>query len=162
MAFGNIGNGTVIELTSEQLQDIIHETLLEAHPIGSIYQSIDNTDPSILFGGTWERIEGRFIMGASDTYPAGSTGGSSTHTHDVSGNAAIGVVSNTTAYDSSGAKISEEFPIGLYAHTHEYDSPFDRGNASYSTMKCIKTKGNANEQSNMPPYVAVYVWRRVA
>lgn len=162
MAFGNIGNGTVIELTSEQLQDIIHETLLEAHPIGSIYQSMDSTDPSILFGGTWERIEGKFIMGASDTYPAGSTGGSPTHTHDVSGDAAIGVMQTTTAYSSTGSKLFEKFPFELYAHTHERDYIFDNGNRFYSELRCVKTKGNANEQSNMPPYIAVYIWRRVA
>ena len=55
--------------------------LLAAHPVGSIYQTISPENPSVTFGGgTWERIEGRFIMGASDTYPAGSTGGSATHT----------------------------------------------------------------------------------
>ncbi len=55
--------------------------LLAAHPVGSIYQTISPENPSVTFGGgTWERIEGKFIMGASDTYPAGSTGGSATHT----------------------------------------------------------------------------------
>ena len=55
--------------------------LLAAHPVGSIYQTISPENPAVTFGGgTWERIEGRFIMGASDTYPAGSTGGSATKT----------------------------------------------------------------------------------
>lgn len=124
--------------------------------------SPDPTSPAELFGGTWEQIKDRFILAAGDTYAAGSTGGSPTHTHDVSGNAAIGVVQNTTAYNSSGDKLSEEFPIGLFAHTHEYDSVFDNGNTFYSDIKCIKTKGNANEQSNMPPYLAAYIWKRIA
>lgn len=136
--------------------------LLAANPVGKLWASDDPTSPASIVGGTWEQIKDCFILAAGDTYAAGSTGGSPTHTHDVSGNAAIGVEQNTTAYNASGAKISEEFSIGLFAHTHEYDVVFDSNNAFYSIMKCVKTKGSANEQSNMPPYVAMYVWKRIA
>lgn len=136
--------------------------LLAANPVGKLWASDDPTSPASIVGGTWEQIKDHFILAAGDTYVAGSTGGSPTHTHYVSGNAAIGIKQNITAYDSSGAKISEEFPIGLFSHTHEYDSLFDSSNAFYSSTQCVKTKGSANEQSNIPPYVAVYVWKRIA
>lgn len=150
-------------LQGKNTQRIKWSALLDKiYPVGCIYQSTSSTSPAELFGGTWEQIKDRFILAAGDTYAAGSTGGSPTHTHDVSGNAAIGVSQNTTAYDSSGARISEEFPISLFAHTHEYDSVFDKGNTFYSSMQCVKTKGKTNEQSNMPPYVSTYVWKRIA
>lgn len=38
--------------------------------------SLDPTDPALLFGGTWEQIEGRFLLASSSSYVAGSTGGS--------------------------------------------------------------------------------------
>ena len=136
--------------------------LLAANPAGKLWASNDPTSPASFIGGTWEQIKDCFILAAGDTYAAGSTGGSPTHRHDVSGNAAIGVMQNTTAYDSSGAILSAEFSINMYAHTHEYDSIFDRSNPYYSILTCVKTKGNANEQSNIPPYVAMYVWRRIA
>lgn len=47
------------------------------------WASNDPTSPASFIGGTWERIEGEFIMGASDAYPAGTTGGSATHTQTV-------------------------------------------------------------------------------
>lgn len=49
--------------------------LLAAHPVGSIYQTISPENPSVTFGGgTWEKIaQDRVLMGASDTYPAGTT-----------------------------------------------------------------------------------------
>lgn len=51
-------------------------------PVGSIYISVTNTNPSTIFGGTWERIQGKFLIGADDsTYKLGTTGGSSTHNH---------------------------------------------------------------------------------
>lgn len=133
-------------------------TVDDIYPVGSIYMSVNATDPGRLFGGAWERIKERFLLGAGDTHTAGSTGGSSTHTHDISGNAAIGVIQNTTAYDSSGAKLSDEFPIGLFSHTHEYDSVFDINNALYSSASCVKVKGSADEQSNTPPlFGSVYL-----
>lgn len=48
---------------------------LEIFPVGSIYTSINSTNPATLFGGTWEQIQGRFLLSASSSYAAGDTGG---------------------------------------------------------------------------------------
>lgn len=45
-----------------------------AHPIGSYYWSENPTDPSVLFGGTWERIKDKFILAAGDNYEIGEAG----------------------------------------------------------------------------------------
>ena len=55
-------------------------------------------------GGTVPDLRGRMIMGASDEHEAGSTGGSETHTHSVSG-----TVGETTL-------TKEQMP----SHTHGY------------------------------------------
>lgn len=53
----------------------------KVYPVGSIYMSVNDTNPATLFGGTWEEIAGgRVLMGANSTYTLGSTGGSYTHT----------------------------------------------------------------------------------
>ena len=52
---------------------------LSMYPIGSIYRSVKSTDPSELFGGTWELLKDVFLMAAGDSYPAGSTGGEAEH-----------------------------------------------------------------------------------
>lgn len=52
---------------------------LAAYPVGSIYVSTSGTSPATLFGGTWEQIQGRFLLGASSSHSAGSTGGEETH-----------------------------------------------------------------------------------
>ena len=36
------------------------------YPIGSIYMSVNDTSPASLFGGEWERLEGRFLLGAGE------------------------------------------------------------------------------------------------
>lgn len=62
-----------------QLGDSAWLTAQGAYPVGSIYLSVTDVDPSSLFGGTWERIGGRFLLGADSTYAAGSTGGEASH-----------------------------------------------------------------------------------
>ena len=55
------------------------------YPIGSLYWSSKDTDPSTLFGGTWVQIKDRFVLACGDTYTSsGATGGTSTVTLSVS------------------------------------------------------------------------------
>lgn len=58
-----------------QLGDSAWLTAQGAYPVGAIYLSMTEVNPAALFGGTWERIGGRFLLGADTTYAAGSTGG---------------------------------------------------------------------------------------
>ena len=63
-----------------------HTHFDEMYPVGSIYMSVNSTDPSMLFGGTWERITGAFLLAATDggnsgaSQAAGNTGGAATVT----------------------------------------------------------------------------------
>lgn len=64
---------------SSVLAELRSQVLLAAYPVGSIYTSVNATSPATLFGGVWERIGGRFLLGADSTYTAGSTGGEANH-----------------------------------------------------------------------------------
>lgn len=58
------------------------------YPVGSIYMSVNSTDPGDLFGGTWSQIQDTFLLAAGSNHAAGSTGGNETvdlsHNHGVS------------------------------------------------------------------------------
>lgn len=61
------------------LQSSVANIASTIYPVGSIYMSMQHTAPSILFGGTWEALDdGRVLIGANNTYAAGTVGGSST------------------------------------------------------------------------------------
>ena len=53
---------------------------INAYPVGAIYISGNNTSPAYYFGGTWEKIEDKFLLAAGSTYTAGDTGGAETVT----------------------------------------------------------------------------------
>lgn len=123
------------------------------YPVGSIYMSVGNADPTALFGGTWERLEDRFLLGAGSTYTAGDTGGEATHTlteneipsHHHS------ITANRTSIEASG--------YGFVAN-----GPFtDRGLILRNTADMATTNtGGGQAHNNMPPYLVVYMWKRTA
>lgn len=138
--------------------------LLAAHPVGSIYQTTSPENPSVTFGGgIWERIEGRFIMGASDHYPAESTGGETEHTlteselPNVTGNVEFqsdgnsqGIVNGT-----GGAFAMGQMALGAFQPNNKVS---ETGTARQFKMSF----GSNLPHNNLPPYIAVYIWRRVA
>lgn len=129
-----------------QLGESAWLTAQGAYPVGAIYLSVTDVNPAALFGGTWVRIGGRFLLGADTTYTAGSTGGEAAHTLTV-----------------------DEMP----KHNHEIDNLNAAGNATpYMTVQAQDKKGyGGNVQTmyaggdgshdNMPPYLAVFMWKRV-
>ena len=67
-----------IAALSNQISNIKSTIFDDIYPVGSIYMSVNNTNPSNLFGGTWTQLKDRFLLGAGSTYTNGSTGGSAT------------------------------------------------------------------------------------
>lgn len=53
------------------------------YPVGSIYMSVNSTSPAVLFGGTWARISGQFLLGAGSGYNAGDAGGNPNGLHTL-------------------------------------------------------------------------------
>lgn len=129
---------------------------LSAFPIGAIYTSLVDKSPASFIGGTWERIEGKFILAASSEYPSGGTGGASTHSHDA------GNLGATVTISGDSILVLTEKKTGLgYNPTVKMNvsSRSDYGNATDYLTPVMGTTANAN---NMPPYLAAYMWKRVA
>lgn len=131
-----------------QLGDLAWLTAQGAYPVGSVYMNMNNVNPATLFGGTWQSIGGRFLLGADSSYVAGSTGGESTHKLTVSEipkhnhtldnyNTTAG---NTTAYMT----VQAQAKVGY------------NGN-----VQTLYTGGDGSH-NNMPPYMVVYMWQRTA
>lgn len=116
------------------------------YPVGSIYINYTATSPASLFGGEWERLSDRFLIGAGNKYGSGYTGGEETHTltlaempkHD---------------HDLRETNNSGNQPSAYCIQTVYNKSNWTAANCSYS--------GSNVAHNNMPPYLGVYMWRRI-
>ena len=79
------------------------------------WASNDSTSPASFIGGTWERVEGKFIMGASSAYPVGTTGGSATHTQTV---AEMPSHNHSGSTGSAGSHSHSAWTGGAGGHSH--------------------------------------------
>lgn len=129
------------------------------YPVGSIYISANTVNPSTFLGGTWEQIKDRFLLAAGDSYAAGTTGGEATHTLTV-----------------------DEMPSHTHiqnSHNHSYTAySYGNGNLGHvasatggnsskkqyvgGTTATNKNTGGSKAHNNMPPYLTVYMWKRLS
>lgn len=143
------------------------------YPIGSIYMSVNNINPSNFFGGTWEQIKDRFLLSCGDTYSNGSTGGSSTSggpNTNVTGSTTLNI--NQIPSHSHGIKLEYGTTANLSIAPDtdgRYQQVTNRSNYAYQVYG-IENKGggqghthtlNNHTHSCMPPYLAVYIWKRI-
>lgn len=159
------------------------------YPVGSIYISASDMNPTIFFGGTWERIaHGRTLVGegvvqantdnwcgttkAGDwTAYAGQTGGEvlhklvteelPAHGHGIEagGQHQHGQQVSANA-GSGGSGVREDYKrdaSGLTAYPQGIPTEYagHHGHNAYLT-------GSNWAHNNLPPYLVVYMWKRVA
>lgn len=159
------------------------------YPVGAIYISTDSTSPASLFGGSWAKIDGKFLLGNTDSlgqsyHPelatlgysyAGSTGWYWT---DSAGNKySISVTSSSYAATAGEVKhtlTTSEMP----SHSHSYYDYYtlepysvgsnrhavcyDQHTSTGTTTETTKSAGSGSAHNNMPPYLLVYMWKRTA
>ena len=121
------------------------------YPIGAIYLSVSATNPSTLFGGKWEQIKDRFLLAAWDTYLNGSIGGEANHKLTVAE-----MTSHKHQIKTNNDDWNNSANGGKYGTTH------DGATSWYNTNWYTENSGGNAAHNNMPPYLTVYMWKRVA
>lgn len=133
------------------------------YPVGSIYMSVNSASPASVFGGSWERIKDTFLLATGNSYAAGSTGGEATHTLTVNempnhkhnltySNSDSGINWSDTAINDWGSGYPNSPAVDLNVGA----------NWSSAGYLMVDYAGGNQPHNNMPPYLAVYMWKRVA
>lgn len=141
----------IIEAIEQAKKDI----LLSAYPVGALFMSTDSTSPETLFGGTWERIKDTFLLASGDIYPLGATGGEATHTLTVDEMPENMGTFRTLSWSA------DNVATGAFSMTEQLVDRADTEGNLYGTAQ-YKLSGGGQPHNNMPPYLAVYVWKRTA
>ena len=200
---------------------------LDIYPVGALYLSTVATSPATLFGGVWERIQGKFLLAASDVVTnngaqqrAGSIGGVASvtltgaqsgipphvhalsnhvhevpaHTHPHTNPSVVAVgdhthkmtfskVTNGTGTTGNGPNYTNSVvldynvswnlyqptSVGGGGHGHSLtggsvddSTPFDTEPGGGGYTETMQGSSASEEHTNMPPFLAVYMWVRTA
>lgn len=157
------------------------------YPVGSIYMSMDSENPTNKFGGTWEQIQGQFLLGVNSAHTVGSSGGAETASHShstiaaTSGSHTLTVEEMPAHYHDSmnwrsptGNKFGVNAPSTSNPSNTSWRFTYTgataeglfytgyTGGDSGHTHPIPSLSTDSQEINIMPPYTAVYIWKRTA
>ncbi len=120
------------------------------YPIGSIYLSVNDTNPSKWFGGKWEQIaKGRTLVGVdtndTDFNTVKKTGGEKTHTLTIK-------EMPKHSHEQNGSNGVGNSWCGAFTPNLTTDHP------SINTFE----SGGDQPHNNLQPYFTCYIWCRTA
>lgn len=175
--------GTVIKEISYQkniaasFEQKMIERSMKEHDVGTLFFTMAEINPADVFGfGTWILIaENRMLIGAGGGYEAGVEGGDEYHTHETAfrfasyynevvleNQESTGVVN----YDVNGNKTTTGNTRVDYtsadSENNYYNSSTEASKTASGQIGVYETKGNVSYASNLPPYLGVYIWQRIA
>lgn len=155
--------------------DLENKILNIVYPVGSIYVSMNSTNPSSIIGGTWTQIKDKFLYCTTSSKVTGGSTTTGSHTltvdeipahshgsktltggfyaYDYTGSRANGIVSESNANNngvgfSNNATAETPWKNFNIKATHEHNSVGGGGSHTHS--------------QNLPPYITCYAWYRTA
>ena len=162
----------VLSQSSKELKDIldrltalesgenIENIMLANYPVGSIYMSVVNTDPSTLFGGTWEVWGSGRVPVCVDTTDENfnsveKTGGESAVTLTESQ-----IPSHLHGFTDGAKAIVYENPV-LGATGNDFQA-FKAPTSGTLSVSTTNNTGGGDPHNNLQPYITCYMWKRTA
>lgn len=149
-----------------------------------MYLSLGSENPSTLWlGTTWQKQEGRFLLGSSSSYSLGATGGASivqlavanlpSHTHSASQSAHTHSQPAHT-HSKSAVSVTSGSNTGSFAERYTYENGYSKtgtvatgssgGDTTESSAPSISvgSTGSGTAFSILPPYLVVNIWKRLS
>lgn len=143
------------------VRELIEESLAaqraEDYARIKFWASNDSTSPASFIGGTWERVEGEFIMGASSAYPVGTTGGSATHTQTT---AEMPSHSHSGRTGSAGSHSHSASTGSAGSHSHSGTTGWAGAHSHDTTMEAYSSGDSANFYA--PPYGSAWNTKKIS
>jgi len=150
--------------------------LLDVYPVGSIYLSVNNANPSSLFGGIWEAWgSGRCPIGMDTTQTefdtVEKTGGEKehiliteempAHTHTI-GSSGAHKHTYTGFIQCSASSSTSYTAIAHKRYTADGTATPASMNSSGGHTHTPTNTGGGQSHNNLQPYITCYMWKRVA
>jgi hypothetical protein len=157
-----VANGGTGVTTAAAITALVGNLLF---PIGALYSSTSATNPGTSLGfGTWTQFgAGRMMMGAGGAFGPGTTGGSNdstlpTHTHTAtstdSGHTHTMTAASNVALGGGGTQTVPRDTL--------VTASFTSNSSTANITTTVASAGTSPTNTNLPPYIVVYMWQRTA
>lgn len=149
-------NGKLTVDFSAAIAQAVAEAKLAAHPVGSIFCTVDSASPADLFGGTWEEVSaGRVLQGADSSHAAGTT--AEAGLPNITGKFGWGVSGLFEVADGAFSGIPRASTNGIFADPGD---PTAYKQAQLDASRCSSIYGKSS--TVQPPAFFVHIWKRTA
>lgn len=160
ISYSNATSGLSADDVQEAIDEVesnvvtVSNSLAHLYGVGAIWMTLSNADPNNFLPGTWEKVEGKFLLGSSSNYTVGDTGGEETHL--------------LTANESGIREHNHPIALRSGASTGSYYAapPMSSQTGTSSTptnvVQNVSSSNALNAHNNMPPYLVVNIWKRVS
>ena len=155
------------KLSLKEIDDTVSTLFDLIYPVGSIYYTSDaNFSPNVSFNGTWTQIKDVFLLAAGSVYVGGTSGGEATHVLKINEMPSHTHIQDPHVHSikakgfNGTSNINGYFMLRRNDPNDGYDNIDD--DAAMSTTATNQKTGGDAAHNNMPPYIVVYVWKRVS
>lgn len=167
----SIINERIDALVQDALDNVISQIYNNIYPVGSIYISVNSENPGLLFGGSWQKLEGGYLYGCGSALTSSSYTGTGTqyhtlsidempsHTHAQNPHWHYNIyVGDANAPNKQGGEVT-------YVPTQGFQDLGGRGWTNYSTLETTASNQNTGgnkAHSHEVAWIGVYIWKRVS
>ena len=163
-----------------QVTPTMEDMIDMVYPVGSIYMSVNSTSPTTLFGGTWEQLTDTFLYATSTTadnnVTTAPTGQGSkdavvvdhnhtqaSHNHAPStANYKFAITTGNISAGTKARKLTDTVTSGgYYFVVNDAGVTIGEDNTTNSKQPTINNSGESGTDKNMPPYMKVFMWKRI-
>lgn len=141
------------------------------YPVGAVYQTSSDINPANIWGGRWEELTNRFLVGAGSTYAYNSTGGTASkvvvsHSHSLSHSHTQSSYSSNHRHsfytsNNAGSGSSARPATGGSTYYSSYVNPSHAHTFNFSSGSCA-AGSSTGSITNLPPYETYHIWIRIA
>ena len=150
----NIKNMNNKKQLNETKEEFSKNLLEKVYPIGSYYWSEKDINPGNIFGGIWNKIEGKFLFASDRNHSTGTSGGEERVTLSISEIPRHSHGYMKFKYDNTYN------PRDCSTKRQEWQ-PYACKDHDFYTKDTTDSSGGNCSHNNMPPYIVANCWKRI-
>lgn len=137
--------------TEDAVSYLIKKAFASIYKVGDYFITQNDENPAVRFGGQWELVKDRFLVGAGGELEVLAEGGEKEHTLTV----------DEMPKHTHGANYSDGGGKYCQAWRKDWGANSGDGQAGH-TDEFVDNTGGDQPHNNMPPYKAVYIWVKIS